>query len=277
MPRAGRLVRGAGLARAFGAVAFLGVWAALAAFWEIAVARGWLNGRVLPPPSVLGAYVLAGNMSAGIGYGKVSYGQAILDTLGRVMAGFVIGLLGALVTAMLIWAFRPVRAVAMPLMQTIAPIAPVAWIPLAISLVGLGSGAAILVVVLAILGGVCASAVAAFDAIPGEYVKAGRLLGARGLRLWLRVVLPAAAPALVTLARMSFFGAWMAVLAGEMAGISSGLGALIMLGQQQFNMRLVMIGIVTIGALGFLIDRALLRLGRSLVWWEHRSARQVAR
>jgi hypothetical protein len=40
----------------------------------------------------------------------------------------------------------------------------------------------------------------------------------------------------MTVARMSFFGAWMAVLAGEMAGINSGLGVLIMFGQQQFNM-----------------------------------------
>jgi NitT/TauT family transport system permease protein len=87
------------------------------------------------------------------------------------------------------------------------------------------------------------------------------------------VIVPAAAPGLVTTMRMSFFGAWMAVLAGEMAGINSGLGALIILGQQQFNMKLVMSGIVVIGLLGFVIDQLLAWLGRRLVWWEGRHSR----
>jgi ABC-type nitrate/sulfonate/bicarbonate transport system permease component len=58
-----------------------------------------------------------------------------------------------------------------------------------------------------------------------------------------------------------------------MAGISSGLGALIILGQQQFNMKLVMSGIVVIGLLGFLIDQLLAWAGRRLVWWESRQQR----
>ena len=241
-------------------LSFILVWAALGLAWEVCVALGWLNGRILPPPSVLITYVSNGQLSAGIGSNRVTYVHAIMDTLLRVLSGFLMGLGAALAVASCIWASRPARAFLLPLAQTFAPIAPVAWIPLAISLVGIGSGAAVLVVVLAIFGGVCASAVAAFDLVPSEYVKSARLLGARGPSLWLRVVLPAAAPALVTISRMSFFGAWMAVLAGEMAGISSGLGALIMLGQQQFNMKLVMVGVITIGAL--------LALGRQLVWWE---------
>ena len=249
-------------------LSFILVWAAIALSWEVCVAWGWLNGRILPPPSVLITYVWNGQLSAGIGSNRVTYVHAIVDTLLRVLTGFLIGLCAALAVASCVWAGRPARAFLLPLAQTIAPIAPVAWIPLAISLMGIGSGAAIFVVVLAIFGGVCASAVAAFDSVPSEYIKSARLLGARGPRLWFRVVLPAAAPALVTIARMSFFGAWMAVLAGEMAGITSGLGALIMLGQQQFNMKLVMVGIITIGALGFVIDRLLLALGRRIVWWE---------
>jgi ABC-type nitrate/sulfonate/bicarbonate transport system permease component len=58
-----------------------------------------------------------------------------------------------------------------------------------------------------------------------------------------------------------------------MAGINSGLGALIILGQQQFNMKLVMSGIVVIGVLGFAIDQPLAWLGRRLVWWESRHPR----
>jgi len=259
--------------RALAVAAFLIAWAAIALLWEIGAAQGWLNRRVLPPPSSFIVYLLHGPGAAGIGYNKVTYQQAIIDTLMRVATGFLIGLVAAIGVATLIWAWRPVRLFVQPIVQTIAPIAPVAWIPLAISLLGIGSPAAILVVALAIFGGVATAAVAAFDSVPQEHLHAARLLGARGPLLWWRVILPASAPALVTVARLSFFGAWMAVLAGEMAGISSGLGALIMLGQQQFNMNLVMVGVVTIGALGFAVDRLLLVAGRRIVWWEHRGRR----
>ena len=62
--------------------------------------------------------------------------------------------------------------------------------------------------------------------------------------------------------------AWMAVLAGEMAGINSGLGYLIIMGQQMYNMKLVMIGIIAIGMIGFFMDRLLLLIQRRILWWE---------
>lgn len=269
-PRQSRGVRTALL----GILAFLVAWSAIVMLWEVGVAQGWLNGRVLPPPSSFVPYLWHGAGSAGIGYNKVTYQQAIFDTLARVFIGFVIGLTAAIGVATLVCSLKPFRFLVLPVVQTIAPIAPVAWIPLAISLMGIGSNAAIFVVALGIFGGVATAAVAAFDGVPKEHIHSARLLGAHGARLWWRVMLPAATPALVTVARLSFFGAWMAVLAGEMAGISSGLGALIMLGQQQFNMRLVMVGIVTIGVLGFAVDRLLLLAARRIVWWEQRGTRQ---
>ncbi len=109
---------------------------------------------------------------------------------------------------------------------------------------------------------------AAISSVPEELLKTARSLGLSGIRLWLWVVFPAVSPSLLTIIRVNFFAAWMAVLAGEMAGINSGLGALIILGQQQFNMKLVMAGIITIGIIGFAIDRLMLFLQRRLLWWE---------
>jgi NitT/TauT family transport system permease protein len=258
---------------ALGIGSFLLVWLVVGLLWELLAARGILNGRVLVPPSGFLPYLIQGQGSAGIGYNKVTFDTAILATLIRVLAGFVLALAASLLGAILICAVRPFRLALLPLARTVAPIAPVAWIPLAITVVGLGSGAAIFVVFMGIVGSATVAAVAALDDVPDEYRKVARLLGASGVNYWLRIVVPAAAPALVTTMRMSFFGAWMAVLAGEMAGISSGLGALIILGQQQFNMKLVMSGIVVIGLLGFLIDQLLAWAGRRLVWWESRQQR----
>ena len=252
---------------------FLTAWLVVGLLWELLAAKGILNGRVLVPPSSFLPYMIQGQGAAGIGYNKVTFDTAILATLMRVTAGFLLALAASLLGAILICAIRPFRLALLPLARTIAPIAPVAWIPLAITVVGLGSGSAIFVVFMGVVGSATVAAVAALDDVPDEYRKVARLLGARGASYWLRVIVPAAAPGLVTTMRMSFFGAWMAVLAGEMAGINSGLGALIILGQQQFNMKLVMSGIVVIGLLGFVIDQLLAWLGRRLVWWEGRHPR----
>jgi len=259
--------------RAVAIGSFLMAWLVVGLLWELLAAKGILNGRVLVPPSSFLPYLMQGPGAAGIGYNKVTFDTAILATLMRVMVGFLLALAASLLGAILICAIRPFRLALLPLARTIAPIAPVAWIPLAITVVGLGSGSAIFVVFMGIVGSATVAAVAALDDVPDEYRKVARLLGAKGTSYWWRVIVPAAAPALVTTMRMSFFGAWMAVLAGEMAGINSGLGALIILGQQQFNMKLVMSGIVVIGVLGFVIDQLLAWLGRRLVWWESRHPR----
>lgn len=248
---------------------FVLAWMLLAAVWEIGAVTGVLNRDILPPPSVVIPYILAGPGSAGIGPQQVSYGEAILKTLFRVLTGLSLGMLMAFPLGIVL-AATSARQIAMPMIQTIAPVAPVAWVPLAIALFGIGDSSAIFVVFMGVFAVMTLAVAAAVDGVPSELLKTARSLGAKRVYLWLWVVLPAIAPGLLTIVRVNFFAAWMAVLAGEMAGINSGLGALIIMGQQQFNMRLVMTGVITIGILGFVIDRVLL-LVQSLLWWSSRS------
>lgn len=132
--------------RAVAVLSFLMVWLVIGFLWEYLVTIDVLNGRVLVPPSSFLPYLLEGPGSAGIGYNKVTFEAAIVATMLRVFTGFVLGLAVALIGAILICAVQPVRLTLLPLARTMAPIAPVAWIPLAITLVGIGSAAAIFVV-----------------------------------------------------------------------------------------------------------------------------------
>lgn len=245
-------------------------WLLIGIVWEVAAYTDLVNARILPPPSETLPYLLQGPAPAGIGSQKVTFLGAIFDTLSRVAIGYVLGILAAMLMGALIVRYKPLRRVCFPIVQTLAPVSPVAWIPFAIALVGIGSPAAVFVVFMAIFGSMTVSAVAAFDSVPEEMLKVGRSLGTPSGQMWTRVIIPASAPSLMVMARMSFFAAWMAVLAGEMAGINSGLGYLIILGQQMYNMKLVMAGIITIGVLGFVIDRLLLLIQRRLLWWEYR-------
>lgn len=249
-------------------LSFLFAWAVLLGLWELGAAAGWFSARILPPPSQTIPFLLAGEATAGFGTQRTGLLEAIGVTLLRIAAGLVLGLVAAISVAFLILQVRLLRTLVLPIVQSIAPISPVAWVPFAIAIIGIGDPAAIFVVFMAIFGSMCCAAVAAFDSVPQEYRKVARSLGAGTAEMWRTVLLPAAAPSLMTMVRMSFFAAWMAVLAGEMAGINSGLGYLIIMGQQMYNMKLVMVGIIAIGVVGFALDRLLLIAQRRIVWWE---------
>ena len=254
----------------------VGAWLVLGVAWEAGSRIGLLNAAILPPPSQFIPYLIETSGSVGLGVNKVSCGAALIETVLRVSAGFGLGVGTGLLAGSVLSAIPWARVIGVPIAQILAPIAPMAWIPLAIVLFGTGDGAAVFVVFMGIAASMTLATVAALGGVPAEYIKSARSLGSRGWRLWLRVVLPAAAPSIATGIRLSFFAAWMSVLAGEMAGINSGLGSLVILGQQEFQMNLVMAGLVTIGVLGFAFDRLLLLLRRRLLWWEGRGARTVA-
>ncbi|WEJ21124.1 ABC transporter permease [Pseudomonas sp. SD17-1] len=246
---------------------FLLAWALLIGAWELAVQSGWLDGRVLPPPSVTLPYAFSGEAVVGFGQQRSGLLEALLVTLLRVSGGLLAGSLVALLLAVITTEVKLLRRLILPLVQTLAPISPVAWVPFTIAVIGIGGQAAVFVVFLAVLGTMTLSLVAALDAIDPQYLNIARNLRCTRQQIWLRVRLPAIAPSAMTSLRMAFFGAWMAVLAGEMAGINSGLGYMIIMAQQMYNMPLVMVGVMTIGVVGFVVDRLMLVLGRRLTGW----------
>jgi NitT/TauT family transport system permease protein len=104
------------------------------------------------------------------------------------------------------------------------------------------------------------------------YLDTARVLGARRWQVMLQVVLPATIPALFDLVRLNLFGAWMGVLAAEMVGVNTGLGAIVMVGRQMMNMNLTFLGMAMIGLVGYLLDAAFAQVQRRVLWWRRATA-----
>ena len=242
-------------------------WLLIILLWELGSYMEWLNPQILPPPSETIPYAFSGNISIGFGQQRTGLFEATAITLARVGIGVLAGLLVSSCLAVMVIELPLLRRLVLPIVQSLAPIAPVAWIPFTIAVIGIGGQAAVFIVFMAVLGTMSLSLIAALDGIPAEYLKIARNLGTSRMRMWWHVRLPAITPGAMTAIRMSFFGAWMAVLAGEMAGINSGLGYMIIMAQQMYNMKLVMIGILAIGFIGFAIDRLLLLANARLLQW----------
>ena len=244
-------------------------WAVLIGAWE-ALARiggGTAVARVFPPPSLFLAELFRDNLQIGIGSQAATLWQSIASSLLRVFVGLGIGFVAALVFGVVVSWSSWLKRFLMPVIQVLAPIAPIAWIPLALVLFGIGNQTAIFLVFMGVFFTLSIATTAAIDTVPEQYVNVARLLGASRADIWRRVVFPHILPYVFTMLRLNFIAAWMAVLAAEMTGLRDGLGAVIMVGRNLFDNKIILLGMFLIGVCGFLVDVTLSMVQKKFFWW----------
>jgi NitT/TauT family transport system permease protein len=243
-------------------------WAFIVAIWEIAAASGWSGTVLFPPPSSFLRYAIESDFRVGFGGDAMPIPVAIVVSALRVLVGLALGFVAAIATGILISASGAFADLVMPLVRGLAPIAPIAWIPLGIVLFGIGNPTAIFVVFMGVYFILTISTVAAVNGVDQRLIKTARSYGANRTQVWTRVIFPAVLPQVFTMLRINFFAAWMAVLAAEMVGVKNGLGMMIILGREMFNTKLILLGMCMVGATGYLVDALLVQIQRRILWWQ---------
>ena len=255
-----------------------GVWWVLSiglvvATWEAAAALHLIDPVILPPPHEFIGEIrnqtqflmpAVGVERTGANFVALT---AIAASVQRVLIGLFLAFVAGVLTGSVAFSFAIDRKLTLPTVTLLAPIAPVAWIPLAIVAFGVGDWSAIFVVFVGIYFTLTLATVKAMTNVDPVYLDAARVLGARRGQIMRHVVLPAAIPALFDLVRMNLFGAWMGVLAAEMVGVNTGLGAIVMVGRSMMNMNLTFLGMAMIGLVGYLLDAAFGLVQRRVLWW----------
>jgi NitT/TauT family transport system permease protein len=249
------------------ALASLVPWLVVVGLWELVYAEGWVTTVMFPPPSRFIAYAIENNFRVGFGRDAMTLPFAILASAYRVLVGLLIGFAAALAAGIAIAKSRVAALAILPLVRGLAPIAPIAWIPMGILIFGIGNGTAIFVVFTGIFFLLTINTVAAVHAVDPRLIKTARTFGASPRQVWLWVIFPAILPSVFIMLRMNFFAAWMAVLAAEMVGLKNGLGMIVMLGREMFNPSLILLGICLVGLTGYLVDALLVLIERKVLWW----------
>ncbi|HEX8911316.1 MAG TPA: ABC transporter permease, partial [Humisphaera sp.] len=154
--------------------------------------------------------------------------------------------------------FRPAYQAFNPLIQVLRPISPIAWIPLAILWFGVSDAAPVFLIFLASVFPIAVTAMAAVQNIQPVYVRAARNFGVGRLTLFLRVILPATLPQILTGIRITLGVAWLVVVAAEMVAVNprtGGLGYLIIDARNAGKRYdLVVAGMMMIGLIGLFLD-----------------------
>lgn len=266
----------------------VGWWVAslamFAGLWELAYALGWVNPLLLPPPHIFLRHFTeqAKNFDTGrIGQNSrsplLAVISTILATVSRVGAGLALGALASLIVGISVTYIKLVGKLTLPTITLLAPISPIAWLPVAIFLFGIGNGPAVFMVFIGVFFIMTLATIAQIDSVTPMYLDVAATMGATRYQTLRHVVLPAILPGLFMVLRLNLFAAWMVVLIAEAVGVGSGLGQVVLLARNTFNSSLVFFTMTIIGLTGFILDSVLRIVQRKLLWWQTSSAMGIAR
>jgi len=254
-----------------------------AGIWELAWALGWTSERLLPPPHIfLGNFLdqaryFSPALRWGVGVDPsevppplVSVLLTMLATSARVVGGLVLATVLSITLGIGIRRFLFVERLTLPTVLFLAPVSPIAWLPVAVFLFGIGNPPAIFMVFIALFFTMTLATIAEVDGVNRNLINVGRTMGASRAQIYWRIIIPAIAPGLLVVLRMNMFAAWMVVLLAEATGVGSGLGQIIMLARNTFNPSLVFFTITLIGLLGFTSDWLLRLVQRRFLYWSPR-------
>jgi ABC-type nitrate/sulfonate/bicarbonate transport system permease component len=222
-------------------VAFLAVWSAASG---VVVLAELFNPVFLPGPwLVVGSLVDLG--------AKGQLWPHVWATLERVAIGFGTGAAAALALGLVAGHLRPVRAVVEPVVELLRPIPPLAMLPLFIVWIGIGESSKIGFITYATFFPMFLTTVHAVRQIDPLLLRAAQSLGARPAQLFLRVILPAALPEILTGLRLGVALAFFVIVISEFIGAEHGLGYLINDGRNFFLVPQMLGAAVLLGLLGY--------------------------
>jgi len=238
----------------------------LVALWWLLAAGGVLgNEFVMPPPDRVfeRARVLAEDGTLG---------DSTLITLRRVVIAYALAFAVGVGLGTLIGCVHSVRVALAPVVSFLFPAPKVALYPAMLIVFGLGSASKVALGFAEAVFPVLLATAAGTSQVEPRLVWSAAALGTSRRRTLSRVVIPAALPSILTGARIAIVGAIIGVFLGEMIAAADGLGHLMAVGYRTLDTAGMYVAIVTVSAVGYVLDRAFLMGRRRLLAWSAEEA-----
>ncbi len=195
-------------------------------------------------------------------------GLQILYSLARVAGGYLLAVIVAIPLGFLIGMSPLVSRALDPFIQVLKPISPLAWMPLALYTIKDSGKSAIFVIFICSVWPMLINTAFGVSAVRKEWINVARTLEVGPFRRAMTVILPAAAPTIVTGMRISIGIAWLVIVAAEMLVGGTGIGYFVWNEWNNLSITNVIIAILVIGLVGMMLDQLLARAGRAATYPE---------
>jgi ABC-type nitrate/sulfonate/bicarbonate transport system permease component len=235
--------------------------AAVLVLWELCSRLAIVSPRYFPAPTTVGG-VLADRVAAG------DLGAALLVTLTRLAFAFALAAVPAVPLGLLMGIARPVRHFVEPYLAFIFPVPKITLLPFLLIILGVGEPAFVLTGASSAFFQIVISTLAGVQTMDPRLLDVGRNYGAHGLRLFRKVILPAALPAIFTGLRLGLGLALVTLVAVEFIAAKSGLGHLVYRHWQMLSTPEMYAAFALVGALGLVLTRGLRALQARVLTWQ---------
>ncbi len=194
----------------------------------------------------------------------------IASSLTSVVAGFLIGFVISLPVAVLMAWYRPIRFIIEPWIQFVRNIPPLAYVPLVVISAGVGRTPQIIVITIATFLTMSITIYHGVRNIDPTLVKAARVLGAKDKDIFMKVIVPASLPFIMTAIRLGTAVGLTSLIAAESTGASAGLGMRIRALNNTFESAPMLLYIIVIGIVGLIFERLVKLLERRFTGWQEK-------
>lgn len=187
-------------------------------------------------------------------------------SVGRVGLGFGLAALVAIPLGFLIGMSRLVFQALDPFIQVLKPISPLAWMPLALFTLKDSGVSAIFVIFICSIWPMLINTAFGVASVRKEWIDVSRTLEVKPLRKALLVILPAAAPTIMTGMRISIGIAWLVIVAAEMLVGGTGIGYFVWNEWNNLSIANILVAVFLIGVIGMLLDMCFARLQKAVTY-----------
>jgi NitT/TauT family transport system permease protein len=193
------------------------------------------------------------------GFQDNSFIVGILASMKRVLIGYFLSVVGGVLIGLAIGRVKVLDETVGTIVLGFQALPSICWLPIALLWFGLSESAIILVVVLGSLFAVTIGVDSGVKNVPPIYLRAARTMGAHGLDLYTKVIIPAAMPSIISGLKQGWSFAWRALMAGELLYVSIGLGHLLTMGRELNDISQIIAVMIIIIIIGIAVDRLIFK------------------
>ncbi len=234
-------------------------------FWYYLVASGIVSDRILADPiTTIQTFIFKLTNTSPEG---ATLFQHLRTSLILALTGFSLGAVIGVPLGLLMGWYKPVDALVRPLFDVLRPIPPIAWIPISIFWFGIGMFSKSFIIFVSAFVPCVINSYTGIRLTNPTLIRVAEVYGASYRETFFRVGVPSAVPMIFTGLKLALSTAWMTLVAAELLAANEGLGYMIQMGRRLARPDIIIVGMLTIGAVGALIASGLQSFDSKLSKW----------